>query len=224
MRTPAALALVILFAAGCTQAVEAMPTDTAPELDAGGDVLPTPDAMSPPDSAPPAADARVEAGKADTGTVDTGTTVDATDAGAKVDTGSTPEASPPPVEAGVDAGTDAGGDSAPTVDAAPPSSDGAPSTDATDAGTTVDPVCSSPMPACQRAIETDDLIRATFPQPCAPEGDRKCGGVWRGVVETLPMICRDGRWRLAGSWSGVQWAPLYTCSAGCGAAGKICTP
>jgi hypothetical protein len=222
------VALALVFAAGCTQAVDAPSfTDTMP--DAGGDVRPTPDAM-------PAPDARVPPMKVDAGndapatetssSPEAGSAIDApakvdADAGTTAPEASTPDATPTPaVDAGNDGAiaTEAGTDSAPTVDAAPPSSDAG-----TDAGD-VDPVCTSPATACQRAIETDSLVRSTFPQPCAVEGERKCGGVWRGVVETLPMICRDAHWRLAGSWSGAQWMPLYTCSSGCGAAGKICNP
>lgn len=88
----------------------------------------------------------------------------------------------------------------------------------------VEPLCTSTLPACDRANATDALIRATFPQPCTPDGLRKCGGVNRGVLETLPMICNRGMWRLAGSWSGVQWVPLYECSVGCPSVGSFCGP
>lgn len=219
MQIVAVLALAVLALVGCSSGAtgEGFVVDP-PEVDAGGDVHtpPTPSAdgavMPPP---PPKVDAGTDAG-ADTGatpTHDAGQAIDATPEAAAPEA-SSPEAAPPVVDAGTDA---AKIDATPTADAAPPA------IDANDAGG-VEPVCTSTSAACQRAIETDALIRATFPQPCTPEGDRKCGGVFRGVVETLPIVCRSGMWRLAGSWSGSQWVAGHSCSMGCGAAGKICDP
>lgn len=121
---------------------------------------------------------------------------------------------------GGDAGPDSVPDSAPP---APPTTDAGAMSDA-DAGTEP-PVCPMPSaPSCANAIAADRAIQDTFTKPCDPEAFRQCGGVNRGVVVTYPMICREGRWRLAGYWSGVQWVALYECSQGCGAAGKLCDP
>jgi hypothetical protein len=154
-----------------------------------------------------------------------------------------PEAGPPAVDAGpdslppgVDVLTDVpaladvvGADTA-SQDAAPDRAVDDVASDARDALTTADadagfvPVCDVAVPSCASAMEADALIRATFPQPCTPEADRKCGGVFTGsVVTTFPMVCRSGQWRLAGGQSGSQWVPAYQCSVGC-AQGKICGP
>ncbi len=160
-----------------------------------------------PDALPPMEDARPDLGALQDamaprdggdGTADAGK--DAADAGTAQDAVSVP-----------DGAADARADGAVTDVA-----------DAGDGG--VEPLCTSTLPACTQANATDAVIRATFPQPCTPDGLRKCGGVYRGVLETLPMICNRGMWRLAGSWSGVQWVPLYQCSVGCPSAGSFCGP
>jgi hypothetical protein len=223
------LAFALLLAvAGCSSAVEAPGdfTTPTPEADAGHDVIapptpgtdaaPTVDGGAGPDGQ--AADAQHEADA--TPAIDAGSKVDAVP-----DAGTSPEATPPTVDAGT---TDA--DAAPPrvdagSDAAPPSSDAA--TADVDAGNS-DPICPDvSKPACKAATQSDDMIRATFTQPCSNSGvgSRMCGGVdyGGGVVETLPMLCINGQWRLAGSWSGLQWVTPFTCSTGC-AAGKLCTP
>jgi len=155
-----------------------------------------------------------------------------------------PDAAPPATDAGPDGlppGVDVRTDVpalADVVGADTASQDAAPdravdvASDVRDAGSTdaaadtgvVVPVCDVAVPACTSAQEDDALIRATFPQPCTPEADRKCGGVWTGsLVTTFPMVCRSAQWRLAGSMSGSQWVPWYQCSMGC-AQGKICGP
>jgi hypothetical protein len=221
MRTLTALAL-LLVAAGCSSAGGDAPgfAPPAPEPDSGGDVIapPTPgtDAAPTVDSgAGQVADARHEADAApalDVARVDV----------APPDAGASPEASSPAPDAGstgadaapprIDAGIDAGG----AKDAVAGD---------VDAGNAV-PICPGPATACDDANTSDALIRATFTQACTA-GLGKCGGVLRdGIVDTLPMVCwaPPGTWRLAGSWSGSQWVAAFTCSKGCGAAGKLCDP
>ena len=134
---------------------------------------------------------------------------------------------------------DAAPDAAPTPDPVPPRADAAPpSVDAAkpvvdagrdvapDAGSTGPaPICNSPSPACVTAQHDDDLIRATFTAPCAPDGLAKCGGLEQPdhIVETLPIICKAGAWRLAGGWYGGAWIGGHDCSQGC-ASGQICDP
>lgn len=232
MKTTAYLSAVLLLAAGCA----VQPAAFAPE----GDGEPTSDAAPPTtpgadgdggrtvDSAPQVSG---DGGKVDALAPEAATpeasTPPAPDAGP-----SGPDALPPTVDGGADSrpatdareagqNQDAGTDSPAPIDAG---SDAAPDAVPGDAGTAVEPVCTSTLPACKQATDADDAVRATFTKPCTPEGLVKCGGVYRGVVETLPIICRQGIWRLDGYWSGVQWVPGHTCSMGCGAAGKICDP
>lgn len=177
--------------------------DGGPDGGQVGKVDAAPEAAAPDATPPPSPDAGPSGPDAAPPTLDARTdSAPAPDAVAQPDGGHGGDASAPPA--------DVAGDAAP--DAAPG-----------DAGTGADPVCTSPLPACTNAISADEAIRATFTKPCTPEGDKKCGGVYRGVVETLPMVCRSGQWRLAGSWSGVQWVPGHECSTGC-AAGKVCNP
>jgi len=232
MRTLSALAL-LLAVAGCSSAADAPGnfTTPTPEADAGHDVIVPP---TPGTDAAPKVDGGAEGGQAadaqreadatpaiDSGAIDSG--VPTTDAG------TSPEATPPTVDAAppgndampprVDAGTDApfSNDAAPTdVDAG------------NDAG--VFPICPAlDNPKCQAANDTDARIRATFTKPCSTTvGYRMCGGV-NGpppddyVTETLPMLCFNGQWRLGGSWSGSQWVASHNCSTGC-AAGQLCDP
>ena len=217
------LALALLLAvAGCSSAADAPGnfTTPTPEADAGHDVIAPP---TPGTDAAPTVDGGTDGGQV----ADAAHEADAApaiDSGAKVDAdaGTSPEATPPTDDA-APPGTDA---APPRVDAgndgAPPSSDAAAAD--VDAGNS-DPICPDiSRPSCREATESDAAIRAAFPQPCSPEGLRKCGGVDRGgVIDTLPMVCRMGAWRLAGSWSGVQWVATYECSNGC-AAGKLCDP
>jgi hypothetical protein len=146
------------------------------------------------------------------------------DSGASVEGGDAGEAGAIAPDAGPDSrGPDAAPPPPPDADAAPPTMpDAGPAIDArADAGPT--PVCTSSSPSCDAAVKADERVRATFTEACAPEGFRQCGGVPNGVVETLPLICRMGAWRLAGMASGSQWVPAYECSKGC-AAGKLCDP
>lgn len=224
--------MLLLAAAGCGSAPDTV-TDTAP--DAAGDVLapptPTTTGTVPP---PPVPDAGADTrGASDAGAdtrADTVPTVDAV---------RPPDATP--IEGGVDAPTEAG-----ALDSGAPTSDvgaieaSAPdarvdSVAVADAVATVDavrdaagdPVCPVPNAECKRVNDTDARVRATFPAPCSPELARQCGGVQPPpggtVVETLPLVCRAGAWRLAGAWSGVQWVPYFECSRGC-AEGMLCDP
>lgn len=233
MQTLAPLFFVLLtLVTGC--AMETAPAITRDP--AAPDALaPTPDAGMPDpgsDSAPPTDPIRPDAGVIEGG--QEGGATPTPDAGP-----ATPDAVPPSQDGGPDAvatpdagWSDGGADTGPDATGPDVAPDMQPTADAGDAGATsdadsgagVDPVCTSPLPECGQALAADQAIRDQFTKPCSPEAFRQCGGVYRGVVETLPMVCRDGRWRLAGSWSGVQWVPLYMCSRGCGAAGKLCDP
>lgn len=151
------------------------------------------------------------------------------DAAPVIDTDSAPPSTSP----------DAAPDAAPVPDPVPPKADAAPpKVDAAkpvvdagrdvapDAGSTGPaPICPSPTPACVTAQHDDDLIRATFTAPCAPNGLAKCGGLEQPdhIVETLPIICKEGVWRLAGGWYGGAWIGGHDCSQGC-ASGQICDP
>ena len=175
----------------------------------------------------------VEGGAVDTGAPDGGELV--VDAGrgdvtatADADAGGGRDAAN---DARVDAGTGTDGavDAPPTTVDAPSSIDagtdatGGTDAPATDSGTLA-PICPAPSdPKCQVANAADEAIQMQFPQPCSPEGLHKCGGVFRGVVETLPMICYMSRWRLAGYWTAGQWVATYECTASCGS-GKLCDP
>jgi hypothetical protein len=234
MKSTAFLA-ALLLATGCA-------VQTAPTLGTPDPVDPTPDAAAPTSDAPttlPGSDVRTDAGGPEvSGPLDGGGVLrgDADAATPPAADGQpTPEAAPPSVDSGTDgasapdatspeAGVDvavpdgAGGDAPPVGDAGPPG---------TDSGN-ADPVCTaSQSPSCTGANAADQTIRETFIKPCTPEGLQMCGGITRGtsgVVETLPMVCRAGQWRLAGYWGGANWVALYTCSKGCGTAGKLCDP
>jgi len=192
------------------------PSSDANRSDAGGTVVPD---SSPTRDATPASDAGRDATAGDTG----------------------PEAQPP-VDAGVAA--DGGTPEASAPEAGPPvdatATDGARPTD----GATVDrsaivdaardataPVCPADGAACESVNWAIADIRRTFPDPCAPENFRRCGGVVAGrsleagqyVVITHPLECRGGAWTLAGVWTGNFWSPLFECSKGC-AAEILCAP
>jgi len=229
------LAAAFAFVLGCSSADGVNFDRPTPEVDAGGGdalVPPTPTSTGTGEPPPPP---KVDSGAGGGGAADTGSTPDAGALPeAAVDVVVTPEAA---TDAGapdaIDSGVDARPDSAPTVDANDAATDAGSDGATSDGGNATDapadsglaPICpDTSVPKCQAANDTDAVIQATFPQACTPEGLRKCGGVFRGVVETLPMNCLMGRWRLAGYWSGVQWVPSYECSKGCGAAGKLCDP
>ncbi len=170
----------------------------------------------------------------------------AMDAPATVDDG-TPDAAPVTPDAiapALDAGTPAegGGEAAaPTPEAGNPAPEAAasetssPAPDAgtvppeagppADAGTDAGPpICTAPSASCAMANQYDARLQMTFTAPCSPEGLRMCGGLRTGtVVETIPMLCRNGAWRLGGSQIGSVWVPAYQCSAGC-AEGRLCNP
>jgi hypothetical protein len=213
------LCVALLLAVGCSSADATFPDPPSTPPDAGE--------VSPDGSSP---DALEEGGAVG---VDGGTMApDATpDSGAPLPDAA-PDSGPPSFDAGTDAPRsadaldaaadgatlDSGTDAPRLPDAGSDARDGATSSDAGLA-----PICVSPYPACAQAIESDALVQATFPQPCSPDDLRKCGGVYRGVVETLPLVCRGGRWRLAGAMYDTQWVAGYMCSAGC-AQGKLCDP
>ncbi len=183
----------ILILALFVAACGAPPMD-APVGDTPPDAVPTPDAIAP--------------------ALDAGTHTEA----------ATPEAAPPTPEAGAPAPEAATPEAAPPVpDAGTTAPDSAPAGDAgTDAAPP--PICTAPSASCAAANQEDARVRATFPIPCTPEGFRQCGGVRNGtVVETIPLLCRMGEWRLAGSQVGNVWVVAYQCSAGC-AEGKLCAP
>ncbi len=134
-----------------------------------------------------------------------------------------PEAAPPAPDAGNPAPEAAAPEtSSPAPDAGPTAPDAGPAREAgADAAALI---CTAPSVSCAGANAADARVRATFPLPCAPEGFQQCGGVRGGtVVETLPLLCRMGVWRLGGSQIGTVWVGAYECSAGC-AEGKLCNP
>ena len=94
--------------------------------------------------------------------------------------------------------------------------------DAADSGA-VRPICEVPYPACVHAIEVDAQVRAAFPGPCSPQYQRMCAGMPTAPVETLPVLCYEGLWRLSGGMSGTQWVAGHNCSMGC-QSGKLCNP
>jgi hypothetical protein len=195
MTRTALLALALLAAACGGPAMDGPAVDPGPTPDMGTDSAPSPDA---------------------------GPAVPSPDAAPPVPG---PDAAPPVTVATPDAAPDAGKapDSAPPrADAAPPSKDAAaPVVDAGPTGPA--PICNSPSQACVSAQHYDDLIRATFPAPCAPNALSKCGGLEQmHVVETILMTCKMGAWRLAGVWTGSSWVG-DGCSRGC-ASGQICDP
>lgn len=235
MRSATALALTLLLA-GCSSAGEdvSFRPDPTPEADAGGDVVPMPTSTGSGGASGSAgvgnagsggtggasggSAGAVTAGSAGTG--GGGTAVAPIDSGAPTADAATtmPEAGPDTASA-PDAGADSG---APRIDAG---GDAAVASDTTD-GATADPICTAAPPKCDGPNRTDAQIRAAFTTPCSPEWLQKCGGVYSpppdDVTETIPMLCKSGIWRLAGSWSGSQWVS-YECSHGC-AAGQLCDP
>lgn len=234
-----AFALAVLLAAGCSSG-GAEPVDTDPPApDAGGDVL-----------APPTTTTTGMAGAAGAGSAGKGGSGGATGGGAGTGgTGGAAGSGGGSAGTGGGAGAGTAGAGSPTIDAGRPDADASapeasapeagggdgavPPADAAtadvrnDAGTDagVAPICPSPSAACDEPNRSDAAIRATYVQPCGPDGLQKCGGIdyGGGVIDTLPMVCRSAMWRLAGTWSGSQWVAAYSCSGGC-AAGKLCDP
>lgn len=105
-----------------------------------------------------------------------------------------------------------------TPEAAPPAE---PGNDAAPA------LCPAPSATCATVNAADAAIRSQFPPTryACTDGARLCGEVNdQGTPITYAMVCREGAWRFAGSYSAGTWYPLYQCSRGCGAVGKTCAP
>lgn len=131
---------------------------------------------------------------------------------ATVDAGTAEAAAPEASQATIDAGTDRREASTATTPETGPSV-------MVDAGR--DAAAGTGIPSIDRSIA---LVVATFPQPCAPENARQCGGVVDGATATLPLVCRSGHWTLAGALTGPgNWVSFYSCSHGC-QAGQLCMP
>jgi hypothetical protein len=208
MRSSVVVVFAVTLAAACGDAA-----DTASALEVSG----APDA---------ARDAGNEASPIHSDASDAKAEPSASEAAPPVEASTPPtEAAPPSGDAPYDVAADV---AEATVGVREAGADAASDRVTADAGGAADApseaglVCSGPAVPCDSVNRDDAAIRATFTKPCT-EGDRKCGGIRVDVVETVPMICRSGAWRLAGVWTGEIWSPFFMCSRGC-AAGLLCDP
>jgi hypothetical protein len=194
-------------------AIDGVPTGDP----ARADVATTPDSGATPD-APPDAAALLDA-------------LAGRDSEVGRDVASDPDAA---VEGGLRDAADA--DSAVDASDAPPGDSSAPRDSRGDgsviADAAADPrLCPADGATCDAVNRIAENVRLTFPQPCAVEDERKCGGVvdhalleaGQYATQTDALMCKNGRWTLAGVWVGTFWSPFFTCSRGC-AGYVLCAP